>query len=781
MPFQPTDAEIAELVQAMSLEEKVDLVSGRGLWRTAVNYRLNIPEVVMTDGTNGVRYSADQIDGEDPGASGFSQFLEVINKPRSETGEQTFGSTRPATVFPSASAVGCSWDADLLHRMGAALATECQHYGVNLLLGPGVNIRRTPLAGRAYEYHSEDPLVNATLCAALINGLQENGVGACLKHFAANNSEIERTTMSSEITDRALREIYLRAFEATLERSAPWTVMSSYNRLNGEQTSQSTVLLTDILRDTWGFAGLVVSDWYGIKDRPASLRAGNDLDMPESVPRKLQLLDAVRAGEVPVATLDRSCARVLDFVRKAKQGEDRGVTADFEAHHDIARRLAADSIVLARNERGTLPLRPEEMTDVLVIGRGATVPVIQGSGSATTRPTAIDIPLDALGAVLGAGRVRHLDDVPASDDALDAALAGADAVVIFANTLVQCDGEGADRSDLRLMDGQDEAIARVARRHSRVAVVVAGPDAVEMPWLDEIGALLLTFFPGQGGGRAVAEILCGRHNPSGKLTVSFPRRVEDIPAFHTYPGENSRHVYAEGHFVGYRYYDLKKIEPALPFGHGLSYTAFEYDGLELGGSVVDRDAVPSVSCRVRNAGPMAGKEVVQLYIRPIGPGLSRPLRELKAFRKIALAPGDSATVRFELTLRDFQYWDPALGRWALRAEGFAVDIGASSRDIRLSARLDCRSDRSAFVPVQFDTQPSVIFRLPQGREMVAGFVMREMNVTRAEADSVLKMCEDSFLGLADTLNWFFGNAVRVERVSDLLDDINRTTASNPAT
>ena len=773
MTFQHSDAELDELIQSMSMEEKVDLVSGQGLWRTAVNYRLNIPETVMTDGTNGVRYSADQIDRRDATANGFSQFLEVLNKPRSESGEQTFGSTKPATVFPSGSCMGCAWDEELLYLMGRTLAAECQHYGVNMLLGPGVNIRRTPLAGRAYEYHSEDPLLNGALGAALINGLQDHGVGASLKHLACNNSEIERTTMSSDVDDRALREIYLRAFEAALERSTPWTVMSSYNLLNGEQTAHSTFLLTDILREEWGYDGLAVSDWYAIKDRPESLRAGNDLDMPESAPRKLELLAALRSGSLAVETLDRSCRRVLRFVRQAKRGEDRKVVADFPAHHLVARELAVESVVLACNENGTLPLDPDGTGEVLVLGTGAAAPVIQGSGSATTRPTETDVPLDRLRETLGRARVVHLDGLTTDEGILTNALGRAEAVVIFANTMVQSDGEGADRADLNLAEGYDDLIRTVARNHARVIVVIASPDAVAMPWIDEIGALLLTFFPGQGGGGAVSDILCGLRNPSGKLTVSVPKRKEDIPGFHTYPGENGHHVYSEGHFVGYRFYDIKKIEPAIPFGHGLSYTTFDYSALRVSHPEVSCDTIPFVECDVRNTGAMAGKEIVQLYIRPENPGLSRPLRELKGFRKIALAGGEQKTLRFDLGLRDFQYWDPALGRWALRADGFFIEIGASSRDIRLAARIGCDSDRTAFVPVRLDTQPAVIFRHPTGRKLVASFVMREMKVSADEADRILTMCEDSFLGLADTLNWFFGSDIEPERVAALLNRINQ--------
>lgn len=342
MTWNISDKELAGLVGEMSLEEKVALTSGFGLWRTAADYRLNIPEILMTDGTYGVRYSIEQIDGPQDSESQLASFLTVVNADLSRGVEGAFGSTRPATCFPNGSSFACSWDVDLAHELGEALAAECQAFGVNILLGPGINIRRTPLAGRAYEYYSEDPVVTGDIAAAVINGLQENGVGASLKHFACNNSEVQRTTMSSEVEERALREIYLAGFERAIRKSNPWTVMSSYNRLNGVQAAENHWLLTEVLRDDWGYEGLVMSDWHGIKDRPASLMAGNDLDMPESGARKQELLEAVEAGRVPQDVLDASCLRVLKLVRTARAGIKPNATVDHRKHHELAQRMAAE-------------------------------------------------------------------------------------------------------------------------------------------------------------------------------------------------------------------------------------------------------------------------------------------------------------------------------------------------------------------------------------------------------------------------------------------------------
>ncbi|CAH2409668.1 glycoside hydrolase family 3 protein [Mesorhizobium escarrei] len=363
-----SDSDLSSLVDEMTSEEKADLLTGKGLWRTAANYRLNIPEIIMTDGTYGVRYSIDQIDGINDERTNLEQFLSVVNQRADQPLAPDFSSTRPATCFPNGSAFGCSWDVDLAYELGRVLAAECQAFGVNLLLGPGINIRRTPLGGRSYEYYAEDPVLAGDLAASVINGLQKNGVGASLKHFACNNSEIQRTTMSSDVDERALREIYLAGFERAIRKSNPWTVMSSYNRLNGVQAAESHWLLTKVLRDEWNYDGLVVSDWHGIKDRPAAAIAGNDLDMPESRSRRRRLLAAMENGSVPMAAVDQSCIRILELVRRAKGGERRDATFDLEANHELARKMAAESIVLLKNEGPLLPL-PPGLKRIVVIGK----------------------------------------------------------------------------------------------------------------------------------------------------------------------------------------------------------------------------------------------------------------------------------------------------------------------------------------------------------------------------------------------------------------------------
>ena len=489
---QTEDSTVSVLTDA----EKVDLLSGFNMWKTRAIERLGIPSIVMTDGTYDVRYSIEQIDSDSAGGQDLDAFLAVVNQ-RADNVEREWGIMKPATCFANGSNFGCSWDVALAYELGTALARECQAAGVHLLLGPGINIRRTPLGGRSYEYYSEDPVVAGDIAAGVINGLQDHGVGASLKHFACNNSEVERTTMDSVVEIRALREIYLLGFERAIAKSHPWTVMNSYNKLNGVQAAENAWLLQTVLRAEWGYQGLVVSDWNGIKDRPAALTAGTDLDMPENGDRKLRLLRANGAGKIPTEIVDRACARVLELVQKAKAGEQRPAACDFDAHHDLARKTAAESIVLLKND-GILPLDAGRLRRVVVVGPGAVSPVIQGSGCATTTPTRIDVPLDEIRQVAGAGiTVDHYEGVSEDGGQANAlraaAVAGsqdADVVIVFANTEVGYDGEGSDRTHLNLAPGHDALVAALAAACPRVVVVLANPDAVLMPWLGDVAAVV---------------------------------------------------------------------------------------------------------------------------------------------------------------------------------------------------------------------------------------------------------------------------------------------------
>lgn len=781
--FQYTRDELALLVNQMTAAEKVDLLSGRGLWKTATIERLGIASILMTDGAYGVRYSTTQIDAGDSDDNSLQGFLALVNQQADEAGSM-FGTTRPATCFPNGNLLGCSWDVELAYRMGAALAAECQLFGVHLLLGPGINTRRTPLAGRAYEYYSEDPVINGEIAAALIRGMQDNGVGASLKHLACNNSEIERTTTSSDVDERALREIYLAGFERAIEKGKPWTVMSAYNPVNGLHATQNSWLLTTVLRQEWGYDGLVLSDWHAIRDRPASLKAGTDLDMPESKPRKTQLLAAIDAGGIGRETIDASCVRVLDLVQRCKTNEKPGSPADLEDHHMLSRQIAAESIVLLRNENAALPLDANASLRILVVGNGALSPTIQGSGSATTNPYRVDVPFEQICKRAGEHcTVRHMPfDVEIATTATFAinsvlhAAADSDIVVVFTENEKSRNGEGNDRDTLKLVRGHDDLISALAVAGRRVVVVLSIPDAVEMPWLHEVDAVLACFFPGQGGGEAIARVLFGDQNPCGKLSASMPVRIEDIPGWHSYPGEYGRHVYSEGIFVGYRYYDLKAIAPAFPFGHGLSYTTFSYENMSLDREKIEPGSRCTATITIRNTGRVPGKEIVQLYVRPVKPGLKRPIRELKAFSKVHLEPGEAKTVELSLHPRDFQYFDASRSCWVLDAEAFVIEVASSSRDVRLSSTATCK--RQIFPPEKLSPQspPSLVFSHPQAETVLRGFLKAKLSLSDEEALAILDQVRGSFLGFYDTLSWFVGDTVPEAEIARIFNDLNEIPA-----
>ncbi|MDX8523620.1 glycoside hydrolase family 3 C-terminal domain-containing protein [Mesorhizobium sp. MSK_1335] len=771
--------DFAALVAEMTDEEKVSLLAGHHMWKTQEIDRLGIPHIVMTDGTYGVRYSIPQIDGDEAGGVDFAAFLSVVNQ-RADHVQTAWGQMKPATCFPNGTSLACSWDVDLAHQLGEALARECQEFGVHLLLGPGINIRRTPLGGRSYEYYSEDPVLTGDFAAGVIKGLQENGVGASLKHLACNNSEIERTTMDSVVEERALREIYLKGFERAIRQSEPWTVMSSYNRLNGVQAAQNAWLLTKVLRDEWGYGGLVVSDWHGVKDRPASLIAGNDLDMPESETRKADLLAAIEADNVDRALVDRACERVLDLVSKAKRGEDRTMTFDRAEHHALARRLAAESMVLLKNDVGLLPISKASVRRIAIVGEGAAAPVIQGSGCATTIPTSKDVPVEEIRKLAGSeikiDVFQATSEIASEREALiieaEQGVAGADIVLVFVNTENGYDGEGSDRRSLGLAPGHDALVERLACANSNIVAVISSPDAVVMPWIGDVPAVIEMFFSGQATGGAVADLLFGRVNPSGKLTTTFPKRMEDMPTHLTYPGENGRHVYSEGIFAGYRWYDARGIEPLFPFGFGLSYTEFAYSNLALDRTILRSGEKVAVSFAVTNIGKVAGKEICQVYARYGQPRLKRPVRELKGFAKLELNPGESRVVTLQIAAEDLCVYDTALQAWTLDNDGITIEVASSSRDIHLKAELHTVSD-AVHRRIEWDTQPVFVLENPVARSKFNRFLQKQLDISSEDAERMLEHCANSFVGIFTTFDRRFRHTFPKADVEALLAEINQ--------
>ena len=647
----------------LSVEEKAALVAGATFWKTVA--APGIASITVSDGPHGVRRTPDS--GQDFG----------------------LGDSLPATCFPPATGLSSSWNRDLVEKVGQALGVESRAQNVNVLLGPGINIKRSPLCGRNFEYFSEDPLVSGELGAAYVRGLQSKGVGASLKHFAANNQETNRMTVSAEVDERTLRELYLPAFENVVKREQPWTVMCSYNRINGIYAAENEWLLTKVLREEWGFTGLVISDWGAVDNRVAALRAGLDLEMPGPVAEsKAALVTAVKQSAKDEKYLDTSVERLRKLVTRSSP--DTGPAFDEEAHHTLARSAATESIVLLKND-GVLPL--EAGKPVAVIGAFARSPRFQGAGSSQVNPTRVEPALDALMLLapveFAAGYSLGAPDPSLHDEAV-ALAERSDAVLLFVGLPEGDESEGYDRTDLDLPVEQVELIQAVTAVNPRVVVVLSNGGVVSLePWHDDAAAILETWLLGQAGGGAVADVIFGAANPSGRLTESIPLRLQDTPSFLNFPGDLTTVRYGEGVFVGYRYYESSKVAVRYPFGHGLSYTSFEYSNLQ-----VAKDG-SLVSVTVTNTGSVGGKEVVQLYVAPPPSDVRRPVRELRGFTKVWLEPGASTRVELALSSRAFSYWDVESSNWVVSAGEYAVQIARSAHEIVLQQNVALSDSRPA--------------------------------------------------------------------------------------
>jgi beta-glucosidase len=725
---------IQTLLAQMTLDEKVALTTGVGNWNTRAVERLGLPAITVSDGPHGVRKVR-------PGNTG----------PLEES--------VPATCFPTASALAATWNADLVRQVGAAIGEECQALDVQVLLGPGVNMKRTPLCGRNFEYYSEDPVLAGELGAALVQGVQSQGVGTSLKHFACNNQEFERMTISAEVDERTLREIYLPAFERVVKQAAPWTVMCSYNQVNGTPAAEHRRLLTEILRDEWGFEGLVVSDWGAVTHRERSLAAGLDLEMPAGgEAANARLVRLVAEGVLPEAVVDEAAARVLHLVLRGLEGRragagtpgaeagapgaeagtpcaEAGAGFDVTAHHALARRAAAEAMVLLKNECALLPLDPTQVGSLAVIGRIAKAPRIQGHGSAQVNPTRVEAAYDELDRLV-AGRfvLRYADGYPDDDDLVDEALLAeavelaraSDVAVIFAGLPDSYESESYDRSHIDLPPAQNRLIAAVCQVQPRTVVVLANGSAVAMPWIDGPAAVLESWLSGQASGGAVADVLLGLVNPSGKLAETFPVRLADTPAFLNFPGEEGRVRYGEGIFIGYRYYERAQVKPLFPFGHGLSYTTFAFTGLQVSrDTMTDQDTL-DITVTVQNTGARAGQEVVQVYVRDVESSVMRPAMELKAFAKVSLAPGDEQQVRLTLQGRDFAYYSVERQGWFVESGEFEILVGSSSADtsLRATVTVESTAPAQAFTPFtlvkHFLVHPAAAMALMQLAEQGMG-------------------------------------------------------------
>ncbi|MGD9211561.1 MAG: glycoside hydrolase family 3 C-terminal domain-containing protein [Desulfobacteraceae bacterium] len=684
-----------ELVANMNLEEKALLLSGDGWWRTHEIKRLNIPSINFSDGPHGIRKTK-----EIGGAQGV-----------------------PATCFPTASGLAATWNVDLINEVGAALGLEAQANDIQILLGPGVNMKRSPLGGRNFEYFSEDPFLTGKMAVAYIKGVQGEGVGTSLKHFAVNNQEFERMTCSSNLDECTLHEIYLSAFEMAVKQAKPWTVMSAYNLVNGRYASEHSELLTRILRDHWGFDGFVVSDWGGINDRVKSIMAGNNLEMPGSGDyNRRKIIEAVQNGIIPETILDCVVVQLLSVVLKARANRKSDATFDPDAHHALARRVAGEAIVLLKNTDNILPLSASK---IALIGAFAKKTRFQGAGSSQVNPTQRSNVYDELVALTdNCTELNYAsgydDDGNTTDEKVKTACqaaAYADVAVVFAGLPDSCELEGADRTTIDLPPGHTRLIREVSAIQPNIVVVLMNGSAVSMPWVKQVKAVVEGWLGGQAGGGAIADVLTGKVNPSGKLSETFPVNLEQTPTYLNFPGRYGQVGYGEGVFVGYRYYDKKKIEPLFPFGFGLSYTRFVYIEINTDSSrfnINDMDEF-IVTVKVKNVGKIAGKEVVQLYIRECQPSTIRPNVELKAFDKVFLKPGEERAVHFSLNQHAFAHYNPGIQDWEVKSGTFDVLVGGSSSDLPLLTSVDVQAATHAVIPLTRQSMIKDFCDHPKGR------------------------------------------------------------------
>lgn len=674
--------DVKKLVNELTLEEKASLCSGADFWHTEAIDRLNIPAAMVSDGPHGIRKQESLADH-----MGVAESIKAIG-------------------FPTASAMACSFDRDLLHKVGDALGEECVAEDLAVLLGPGINMKRSPICGRNFEYYSEDPVVAGELGAAFVNGVQEHGVGTSLKHFAANNQEWRRMSISAEIDERTLREIYLAAFETVVKKAQPWTIMCSYNRINGVYSCENDWLLNKVLRDEWGFEGLVMTDWGAMDERVPSLKAGLDLEMPDCHGETDKLIvKAVQNGELEESVLDTAVERILTMVDKyltARKGIDpasmvhplpssveRGY--DVAAHHALARTTAEQSAVLLKNE-DILPLQKDKK--IAFIGEFAKVPRIQGGGSSHINNTWIESALDAAGDSVSYAQGFHIDEETTDETLLQEAITLAkesDVAVIFAGLPDSFESEGFDRTHLNMPANQNELIARISEVQPNVVVVLHSGSPIAMPWLDKVAGVLQMYLAGQASGGAAVNLLFGDATPCGKLAETFPLHLGDNPSYLNFPGNREKVCYQEGVFIGYRYYDKKKMDVLFPFGYGLSYTDFTYSNMKVtvnGKNATDVDVIKEtdeiiVSADITNTGNCDGAEIVQLYIKNPVVYEIRPEKELRDFAKVFLKAGETKTVTFTLNARAFSYYETRIHDWYAESGDYEILLASSSRDIRL--------------------------------------------------------------------------------------------------
>ena len=754
--------DIKTLVSQMTLEEKAGLCSGDDFWHTKAVERLGIPRTMVSDGPHGLRKQDEEGDH-----LGINDSIKAV-------------------CFPTASATAASFDPELIRSMGEAIGDSCQPEKLSVVLGPAVNIKRSPLCGRNFEYFSEDPYLAGRMATAMIQGVQSRNVGTSIKHFALNSQEHRRMSSSSDADERTIREIYFPAFEMAVKEAQPWTVMCSYNRINGVYASEDPWLLTDVLRKEWGFEGYVVSDWGAVSDRVAGVAAGLDLEMPASGGvNDRKIVDAVRAGKLDEKLVDQACERILNIVYRYLENAKPDTPWDKDAQHARAADMAAECVVLLKNEDAALPLAKED--EIAFIGEFAEKPRFQGGGSSHINAFKITSALEAAkGLKVTYARGYSVEKDEASDaDIAEAVTAAkkAKAAVVFAGLPDSYESEGYDRSHMRMPACQNKLIEAVAEANPNTVVVLHNGAPVEMPWIGKVKAVLEAYLGGQAVGEAVVRILFGDVNPCGHLPETFPLKLEDNPSWLFYGGEGNTAEYREGIFVGYRYYDKKNMDVLFPFGHGLSYTTFEYSGLKLSADKMKDTESLTVSVTVKNTGSRAGKAVVQLYVGDRESTPLRPVRELKGFAKTMLQPGESSEVTFVLDKRSFAYWNREIRDWHVETGAFTIEVGASSRDLPLKAEVTVESTvelprhytmDSIFMDIMADPKAAPIIRDYMKKIMKTFVPDEEQGGTDAAKEAIteeMNMAMMQYMPLRGVFS--FGGGVSASEADEILEKLNQ--------
>lgn len=752
--------DIKELISKMTLEEKAGLCSGLDFWHTKPVERLGVPSVMVSDGPHGLR--------------------------KQDTAGDHLGinDSIKAVCMPAACATAASFDRELIAHMGEAIGDSCQHEELAVVLGPAVNIKRSPLCGRNFEYFSEDPYLAGEMSASYINGVQSRNVGTSIKHFAANNQEHRRMSSSSNVDERTLREIYFPAFEISVKKAQPWTVMCSYNRLNGTYASEHPWLLTDVLRGEWGFEGYVMSDWGAVSDRVAGVAAGLDLEMPSSGGiNDKKIVEAVRSGKLDEAVVDQAVERILEITYRYLDNAKPETPWDQEADHQLSAQIAAECMVLLKNE-GVLPLSKED--DIAFIGEFAKKPRFQGGGSSHINSFKTTSAVEAAeGLKVTYAQGYSVDKDEATDEMIAEAVAAAKAAkvaVVFAGLPDAYESEGYDRTHMAMPACQNKLIEAVAAANANTVVVLHNGSPVEMPWIDKVKGVLEAYLGGQAVGQAVVKILFGDVNPSGHLPETFPVKLSDNPSYLYYGGEGNEADYREGIFVGYRYYDKKDMEVLFPFGYGLSYTTFACSNLRLSASEITDQETLTATVTVTNTGTCAGKTVVQLYVGDKVSSVLRPVRELKGFEKVALAPGESKDVSFVLDKRAFAYWNTELSDWHVETGEFTIEVGQSSRDIEVCGTVTVNSTvalkkhytmDSIYMDILADPKAAQVVK-PLLDGMMKAFAPGADDATDAAKEAVsdaMGMAMVQYMPLRGAMS--FGGGMTQEQMDALLAEMNR--------